>query len=319
MTLELCVAYLQQPDEIVAAGLVDETCVLARACHSLNIGQVVPARGMEMVRIAKSMGVTVAAAAVIAMSHAGHAADLRTPVYKAPPPPVMALYNWSGCYIGGNVGGKWARTSGSVDLPAATGAGGASVASSFPLERETDSTLIGGGQIGCNWQSGNWVFGIEGDADAQDWHATRVVGLAPPTLFVTGDTFDVRSRWQASARARLGYAWDRTLLYVTGGAAWTDVRVGSNFIAFGLFPATVATDRATILGGTFGGGLEYAFGNNWSLGIEGRYTWYGNHTYGSGLVATSGGPPFTFAPATTTLKVSTAEVIGKLNYRFTGY
>src|SRR5205807_9449788 len=100
---------------------------------------------------------------------------------------------WSGCYLGGNVGGKWAGTSGSVDVAGATGAGGTSAAASLPFDTGTSSTVIGGGQIGCNWQAAgsNWVFGLEGDADAQRWSATRTVarGLG---VIVPGDTFDIR-------------------------------------------------------------------------------------------------------------------------------
>ena len=84
-------------------------------------------------------------------------------------------------------------------------------------------------------------------------------------------------------------------------------------------PATVATESDTLIGGTVGGGLEYAFNTNWSAGIEGRYTWYGNHTFNSGALATFGFPPggpFTFAATTQTLRFDTAEVVAKLNYRF---
>ncbi len=158
------------------------------------------------------------------------AADL--PVNARPMVPVaVAAYNWSGCYIGANVGGKWARTTDDVTIAAT--AGTAAVASRFPAD--TDSTLIGGGQIGCNWQaSENWVFGLEGDADAQRWttNRTQPVTLLPLVGGPGADTFDIRSDWQASARGRVGYAWDRWMLYATGGAAFTNVKVGANFPAY---------------------------------------------------------------------------------------
>ena len=174
------------------------------------------------------------------------AADMRVkaPVLKAPPPPV--IYNWTGCYIGGNVGGKWARTDDRVTIDAT--AGTPAVTSVFPWE--TSSTLIGGGQVGCNWQAAgsNWVFGIEGDADAQRWSRNRVQPATVPPL-VVGDSFDIRSDWQASARGRIGYAWDRTMIYATGGAAFTNVKVGANFPVFVgavVFPATIASDSKTL-------------------------------------------------------------------------
>jgi outer membrane immunogenic protein len=245
------------------------------------------------------------------------AADMPVKARPVAPP---AQFDWSGCYLGGHVGWKSAHTSGSVNVAPAAGPPAATGASSFPLIADDSSSVVGGGQVGCNMQSGQFVYGIEGDVGAHDWNASRIVGAgAVPVFFVPGDVFDVSSRWQASLRGRIGYAWDRTLLYATGGVAFTRVRTAANFIAFGGFPATVATESDTLVGGTVGGGLEYAFNTNWSAGIEGRYTWYGNHTFNSGALATFGFPPggpFTFAATTQTLKFDTAEVVAKLNYRF---
>jgi len=179
------------------------------------------------------------------------AADL--PVKARPMAPVMAAaYNWTGCYIGGNVGGKWVRTSGSVDIAGTAVPGPLGAPASIPFAAADTSTLIAGGQVGCNYQAAgsNWVFGLEGDADWQRWSrtSTLVAPVTPP--FVAGDIFDIRSRWQASARGRIGYAWDRLMIYATGGAAFTNVTVGTNFIVFGVFPATLASDSKTILGAT---------------------------------------------------------------------
>jgi outer membrane immunogenic protein len=254
----------------------------------------------------------------IGFAGAAAAADMpmKAPIYKAAP---VQVFTWTGCYIGGNIGGKSARTSGSIDVVAATGPGGSSPARSAPLDRTNAGTFIGGGQIGCNWQSGNWVFGIEGDADGQRWRSSRTLGAAVASPLIPGDTFDIRSDWQASVRGRIGYAWDRTLLYATGGVAFTDVRVGTNFIVAGGFPGTVAFDSKNLVGGTVGAGLEYAVTNNWTLGVEGRYTWYGRQTFNGGTVASFGFPPagpFTFAPATQSLTIETAEVMFKANWKF---
>ena len=89
------------------------------------------------------------------------AADLSRPIYtKAPPPPPPA-FSWSGCYLGGHVGGAWARTR-VTDV----GNGAAAFATAGVPGQEFDSDtsgVIGGGQVGCNWQSNNFVFGLEGD------------------------------------------------------------------------------------------------------------------------------------------------------------
>jgi outer membrane immunogenic protein len=242
-------------------------------------------------------------------------ADLPPRYPTKAPVMVTSVYNWSGCYIGGNVGGKWASTTDSVTIGDIPGVPGRTII----FDRERANTFIGGGQLGCNWQGpgSNWVLGLEGDVDWQRWRTTRVLGVTLPP-FVAGDSFDVRSDWQASARARLGYAWDRTLLYITGGAAFTNVKVGTNFPVFintvgTVFPATSAEDSKTLLGATFGGGFEHAFSNNWSFGVEARYSWYGTHSFNGGVVASL---PTVFAPVTQTLKIETFEVTGRLNYKF---
>jgi outer membrane immunogenic protein len=84
----------------------------------------------------------------------------------------------------------------------------------------------------------------------------------------------------------------------------------------------LASESKTLVGATVGGGFEYAFTNNFSAGIEGRYSWYGSQTYNAGLVATvltpsTVAPPgvFTFAAASQTYKLDTFEVMGKLNWK----
>jgi outer membrane immunogenic protein len=245
-----------------------------------------------------------------------HAADLGAPVYKAPAPVAapVPVFSWTGCYIGANIGGKWAQTSGSVDIPAVT----ASPASSFILDADHGSSFVGGGQVGCDYQAGAAVFGIAGDGDAQQWSTTRTVVAPAPDLFAPGDTFKLSSRWEASLRGRIGYAFDRVLLYATGGVAWTNVKLETDFIATTrdqlAFQATVVSESKTLTGATVGGGIEFSFWDNLSLGLEGRFTWYGNHTFSSALLVEDNGT--VFSPVTTTVKLHTAEILGTLNWRF---
>src|SRR5690348_17347070 len=128
-------------------------------------------------------------AMVIAAISTASAADLRAPVYTKAPPPAPVLFSWTGFYIGLNAGGKWA----SVD-DTATIAG-----TSVTFTDDRQSSWIAGGQVGYNWQVGQWVLGVEGDIDAQDFHRDRVVGVAIGP-FLAGDTFSVKSDWQASFR-----------------------------------------------------------------------------------------------------------------------
>jgi outer membrane immunogenic protein len=220
------------------------------------------------------------------------AADLSRPVYTKAPPPVVPMFSWTGFYIGLNAGGKWANVDQTVTGPATT----------VTFTGDTNSSWIAGGQVGYNWQTGAWVFGVEGDIDAQDFHRDRVIATAIGP-FIPGDTFSVESKWQASLRGRIGYAaWDRTLLYVTGGVAWTNIKGTASLVGIGSF-----SNDDTITGGTVGGGLEYALTNNLSLGIEGRWTFYGDRTFNGTL----GG-----IPVSDKVSLDTAEVMGKINFKF---
>src|SRR3954452_2003473 len=108
----------------------------------------------------------IGALALAGLTVPASAADLGArPITKAPVAAPIAAYNWSGCYIGANAGGKWGRYSGDVTagvFPGATILG-------FPAAATDDSfssSGMGGGQIGCQWQSGAFVWGLEGDIDA---------------------------------------------------------------------------------------------------------------------------------------------------------
>jgi len=264
----------------------------------------------------KVLTATIGLLAVSAMP--AMAADL--PVKARPMVPVVTAYNWTGCYIGGNVGGKWARTEGSWDVGPTATAGPLGAAGRVLIPGDSATTLIAGGQIGCNYQpvGSNWVFGVEGDVDWQRWSRTNVLTGAPVFPFIANDGFEWRSRWEGSARGRIGYAWDRWMIYATGGAAFTDLQVTSNFIATGVFPAAFGTSSATIWGPTVGAGFEYAFYQNWSFGVEGRYSWYGTHTFNGPVLATVFNPAngaFTFASTSQSVKLNTFEVMGKLNFK----
>ena len=237
----------------------------------------------------------------IAAISTASAADLSRPVYtKAPPAPV--LFSWTGFYVGLNAGGKWlSNTDDTVT------AGGTTVTFS-----DNDSSWIAGGQVGYNWQAPGsaWVFGVEGDIDAQDFNKSLLVATAIGP-FVPADIFSIESHWQASLRGRIGYAFDRVLLYATGGAAFTQVKATAN-TTVGVF-----TDDTTQVGGTVGGGIEWAVWNNISLGVEGRYTWYGHETFNAGTLVTGPGCSARApCPASDTFNLNTAEVIGKINFRF---
>jgi outer membrane immunogenic protein len=248
---------------------------------------------------------------------AASAADMAV---KARPIPVVLPYNWTGCYIGLSGGAKGIGTRDDVFIPAATGPAGPTAASSLSLGRGEAETWLGGGQIGCNYQSGNWVFGVEGDAHAQRWStSSTIAGVAAP-LFVTGDVFELRSDWQASARGRIGYAIDRTLFYGTGGAAFTQVRAFTNWVPDPPFPGVITSTSKTLVGATVGAGVEHAVTDNFILGIEGRYSWYGRQRFDAGLLPTffaaGAGLLFTNSPTYRDIRIETGEILVRASWKF---
>jgi outer membrane immunogenic protein len=211
---------------------------------------------------------------------AGLAAELRRPPPPAPPP--APVYTWSGCYIGGHAGSSTGRsthftTAGSIVTgpPVTVLPAGANITDGFDL-----SGFIGGGQLGCNWQWGAWVFGIEGDGSATNKEGQAFEGPLEP--FSPGSQFFIaqtQERWLVTARARLGLTgWfgDRSLIYVTGGAAWAKIDVSEFRPGFAI--QTKFHEDHTRSGWTVGGGYEYALGYGWSARGEFLYVKFDDFT-----------------------------------------
>lgn len=230
-------------------------------------------------------------ASMIALSAtAASAADLAArPYTKAPPPIVATVYDWTGFYIGINGGWAQSHDNRSVD--------GVGQAGSYDANGGTV-----GGQIGYRWQTGGWVFGLEAQGNWAD-----LTGSASNN-FVAGGV--VRSKTDAFGlfTGQIGYAWNNVLLYAKGGAAVTDRNY--QFLAPGGALAS-ETGYDTRWSPTVGVGLEFAFSQGWSLGVE--YNHIFEDTHGAtfvtpgGLVATgfhTGG--------------DTDMVLGRLNYKFGG-
>jgi outer membrane immunogenic protein len=182
------------------------------------------------------------------------AADIRMPT-KAPPAVAPApVATWTGCYIGGNVGGGWAdeKYSDPLVLPP----------DNF-LGKHTATGVVGGGQVGCDFQVGNFVIGAQGMFDAAD--------LTGEHLF--GDIFHTHIPWFATATARLGYAFQPDfLVYVKGGAAWKRQEETIIDPVFLVVEGAASTDRT---GGTVGAGFEWRFWNNLSFFAEYNYLAFG--------------------------------------------
>lgn len=176
-----------------------------------------------------------------AMVSPSSAADLARPVYKAPMY-YVAPFSWSGFYVGVNAGYGW----GSSDWTTTT-----TLASPDP------KGWLAGGTFGYNYQTGNWVWGLETDIDA-----TGIKSSTIGTGICAAPGCETKNTWLGTARGRLGYAWDRWLPYFTGGAAYGNVKMS---------PAAGGSESDTKLGWTVGGGAEYAFRGPWSLKLEYLY------------------------------------------------
>jgi outer membrane immunogenic protein len=253
-----------------------------------------------------------AAAVSLAGIGAASAADLAV---KARPMPVM-IYNWSGCYIGLSAGAKGVAVSETVR----TAAAGIFPASQLDLGRRDAESWIAGGQVGCNYQFGNWVVGIEGDGHAQNWGDSTPLAGAVVAPFVNGSLFDLHSSWQASARGRLGYAINRTLFYGTAGGAWTEARSSVTWLPNPPLPGVISNRTRTLTGVTVGAGVEHAVTDNFTLGLEGRYTWYERERFDLGLVPVGapvgGALVIVNGNAYRDVKLETGELMVKANWKF---
>src|SRR6478735_9002466 len=160
-----------------------------------------------------------AAVSLVALGAAAPAvaADLAARPYTKAPAMVAAIYDWSGFYIGVKVGG----------------------------------------QIGYRMQSGQWVFGIEGQGNWADFSGDNV-----SALFATRNRSKIDSFGLITGQ--IGYAWNNVLIYAKGGAAVA----GSKYEVSTLGGALLSSNDQTRWGGTVGAGLEYGFAPNWSVGVE---------------------------------------------------
>lgn len=201
---------------------------------------------------------------------------------KAPlPPPVAANYNWTGLYVGGNVGWGWLRDSGETFCvnPAGVVSGPGCSAQTAAGDQIRGDGFIGGAQAGYNWQINNWVLGVETDFQGADIKGSvaapiNLVTIVPiPPTVIAVENANEKLEWFGTVRGRLGIALDRFLIYGTGGFAYGHVRVDQNSVPVGvpgvfLFPSSASVTKT---GWTVGGGIEWAAAGKWSAKIEGLY------------------------------------------------
>jgi outer membrane immunogenic protein len=183
------------------------------------------------------------------------AADLPARSYSKAPVMVDPIYDWSGFYIGINGGGATSRFDWNADGFGDEGSHNA-----------TGGTV--GGQIGYRWQMSSLVFGLEAQGNWADFKGSNA------SLQFPGQTNTSKIDSFGLFTGQIGYAWDRALFYVKGGAAVTD----NNYTANSMLPPLIGIDtaRETRWGASVGVGFEYAFVPNWSLGLEYDHLFMGN-------------------------------------------
>ena len=197
----------------------------------------------------------------------GGASGADMPV-KAPPPPV---FNWTGCYLGVNGGAASAGSNFTSGVDPGThlvDPGDLATVASIGTGSANEGNFLGGGQAGCNLQTGSLVFGLEGD-----WDYVRINALFndPNGTLSTGDTVAVRQSLQtrsfATVRPRLGIVSNRELLYVTGGVAFADVSYSQTYSD--TIPGSGgASASSTLIGWTAGAGFEWAWLDHWTVKTE---------------------------------------------------
>jgi len=194
----------------------------------------------------------VLAAALFAVATPTFAADL-APAPMEPIAPVVVPFNWSGFYVGAEIGYAWSKADSDFDL------------AGVPDNSPDADGVVGGVYVGYNAQFNQVVVGLEADIEAtsKSGDDTNLAGLTSFT--------DVDENWQGSVRARLGYAIDNFMPYITGGVAWADWDVTAGPAGGPLFDFS-----DTMVGWTIGAGLEYGFTPNLIGRVEYRYTDFGS-------------------------------------------
>ncbi len=233
------------------------------------------------------------------------AADLGVPsrsYYPAPPP---AIYDWTGIYVGFHIGGGMLTDSVSQNGVSALAAATNLISSGNPRP----AGVIGGGQIGANYQFAPWVIGIEGSWTDSGIQGNTLIGVAstaivPPPV-VAQERFTSNALWFAAVTGRVGYAANDWLFYAKAGGAWMHVSYTEDLLGPVASPVTVASQVISDnrSGFTVGAGIEFGLVENLSGKIEYDFYDFGSRNYN-----------FAFTPVSVRSDLHTLTV--GLNYKF---
>ena len=203
------------------------------------------------------------------------------PYYNKAPAYAAPLYNWTGFYIGGHIGGAFSSSNNFNGL----------------VLSDYSARLMGGVQAGADYQfATNWVVGAEGQ---YSWLGQNNRNA----IFPNGLVYNSNQRAIASITARIGYTWGPGLAYIKGGYAYSD---NSDTLTFAGLPVGFTQDKNHRDGYTVGAGVEYMFAPNWSAKVEYQYYDFGSARFVTPVVLAPFG---TFQNDEHTVKVG-------INYRF---
>lgn len=192
----------------------------------------------------------IAAAAAVLASSAAQAADMPAKVYTKAPP-MVALYDWSGLYIGANGGYGSSRNCWDFTTPAGV---------FFAAEGCHNATGgVIGGQIGYRWQFNALIFGVEAQGDWANLKGRNTSAAFP----AFGNESKVKSLGLLTGQ--VGYSWSNLLVYARGGAAVTNNTYSSYATATNVLASSSDNTR---WGGVVGVGIEYGFAPNWSAALS---------------------------------------------------
>jgi outer membrane immunogenic protein len=238
-------------------------------------------RGLPMRRLSIAI---IAAASTVAFSQIAAAADMpvKAPPYSAP----VAVYNWSGFYVGGNVGYGWGGSTGN-DIALTDPNGeffGSDAIGLFRFPSLKPKGVIGGPQIGYNFQSGPVVWGLIADFQFSDMKDDQTVAV--PALPIPGDgtedpenqSHSAKIDWFGTVRGRVGYAFNNILPYISGGLAYGRVESTLSLLDTISGLLVSGSHHSTRVGWTIGGGVEYGLTSNWTIGVDYIYFDLGHDT-----------------------------------------
>jgi len=229
------------------------------------------------------MALTLAAAAMLIaapiFADRAYAADMAPAPGYYPPPAAYrpALYDWTGIYFGGHVGGGMGNDTVTQTTPIVGFLNAGTTTDVNPVG------VVGGAQLGANYQFAPWVVGIEGSFTSSALTASTSTPtlVGPPTP--TAERATSNPQWLVAATGRFGYAANTLLFYAKGGAAWMHAEYTQDIVAAGVVTATQALNN-TRTGFIAGAGLEYGMTENFSAKLEYDFYDFGTANYVYGLV-----------------------------------